>query len=551
MKKFEKVISVDGYEILTPDGFKPLSKLMLTEPFAEYKLTTVGGKTLNCADKHIVITEEGQEEFVDELFVGQRVQTIDGVDIVESVSLTGKTHHMYDVEVPDGHVYYADDILSHNTTTSMAYLLHQAITRSNITIAILANKGETAEEVLDRIKFAYESLPWFMQVGVKTWNKRSVQFGNGTKIITAATSGSSIRGKSVNCLYIDEFAHIDNDTEFYTSTYPVISSGKSTQVLITSTPKGMNLFYKLWQDAIERRNEYKTLAYDWTVVPGRDEQWREETIANTSPQQFAQEYSCEFLGSSNTLIAGWKLQQLTFKTPIESLSDKHWSVYDPPQPGHNYCMTVDVSEGLGQDYSVISIFDVTQMPYKQVAVYRNNLIQPVSLTEVAYKAGMHYNGAYALVENNSIGKIVADSLFFDFEYENLFRTTSKHGETDVGFSGHQPGIKTTAKTKALGCSQLKSLIESNSLIVEDYMAVSELSTFAVKGKSFAAEKNKTDDVVMTMVLFAWFTAQPYFGDMFDIDVRRKLRDSMDVDSNIGFMFIDDGVTDYENVLDII
>ena len=212
-------------------------------------------------------------------------------------------------------------------------------------------------------------------------------------------------------------------------------------------------------------------------------------------------------------------------------------------------MTVDVSEGLGQDYSVISIFDVTQMPYKQVAVYRNNLIQPVSLTEVAYKAGTHYNDAYALVENNSIGKIVADSLFFDFEYENLFRTTSKHGETDVGFNGHQPGIKTTAKTKALGCSQLKSLIESNSLIIEDYMAVSELSTFAVKGKSFAAEKNKTDDVVMTMVLFAWFTAQPYFGDMFDIDVRRKLRDSMDIDSNIGFMFIDDGVTDYDNMIE--
>lgn len=352
---------------------------------------------------------------------------------------------------------------------------------------------------------------------------------------------------SHQCLYIDEFAHIDNDVEFYTSTYPVISSGKSTQVIITSTPRGLNLFFKLWTDAIEGRNEYKTLAYDWTVVPGRDETWRDETIANTSPQQFAQEYSCEFLGSSNTLIAGWKLQQLAFKTPIESLSDKHWSVYDPPQPGHNYCMTVDVSEGLGQDYSVISIFDVTQMPYKQVAVYRNNLIQPVSLTEVAYKAGTHYNDAYALVENNSIGKIVADSLFFDFEYENLFRTTSKHGETDVGFNGHQPGIKTTAKTKALGCSQLKSLIESNSLIIEDYMAVSELSTFAVKGKSFAAEKNKTDDVVMTMVLFAWFTAQPYFGDMFDIDVRRKLRDSMDIDSNIGFMFIDDGVTDYENL----
>ena len=258
-------------------------------------------------------------------------------------------------------------------------------------------------------------------------------------------------------------------------------------------------------------------------------------------------HNCSFIGSSNTLIAGWKLQQLTFTQPIESLSDKHWSVYETPKTNNSYCMTVDVSEGLGQDYAVVSVFDVTAMPYKLVAVYRNNLIQPVSLTEVAYKAGTHYNNAYALIENNSIGKIVADSLFFDFEYENLFRTTSKHGETDIGFGGHQPGIRTTSKTKALGCAQLKSLIERNSLIVEDFNAVSELSTFSVKGKSYAADKGKTDDVVMTLVLFAWFTAQPYFGDMFDVDVRKQLRDTMDIDSNIGFMFIDDGVTDYEGL----
>lgn len=258
-------------------------------------------------------------------------------------------------------------------------------------------------------------------------------------------------------------------------------------------------------------------------------------------------HNCSFLGSSNTLIAGWKLQQLTFTQPIENLSDKHWSVYETPKTNNSYCMTVDVSEGLGQDYAVVSVFDVTAMPYKLVAVYRNNLIQPVYLTEVAYRTGIHYNNAYALIENNSIGKIVADSLFFDFEYENLFRTTSKHGETDIGFGGHQPGIRTTAKTKALGCAQLKSLIESNSLIVEDFNAVSELSTFTVKGKSYAADKGKTDDVVMTLVLFAWFTAQPYFSDMFDVDVRKQLRDTMDIDSNIGFMFIDDGVTDYDGL----
>lgn len=548
MRKFKHIKEVENWEVLTPNGYKPVSKAMLTEPYDEYKLTTVSDKTLHAADDHIVILEDGSECFMRDLESGMRVKCEKVPEIVEHCVPTGLTHDMYDFEVPDGHVYYTDGILSHNTTTSAAYLLHQAITRPNITIAILANKGSTAAEILERIKFAYENLPWFLQVGVKTWNKSYIELGNGSKIITAATSSSSIRGKSINILFLDEFGFVENQVEFYTSTYPVISAGKTTQVIITSTPHGLDLFYKIWTDAEEGRNKFKTVGYDWTVVPGRDEKWKEETIANTSPVQFAQEYECSFLGSSNTLIAGWKLQQLTFKEPEEK--DEVWSIYNKPQPGHNYCMTVDVAEGLGQDYAVISIFDVTEMPYKHVAVFRNNLIQPIGLAEVVYKAANEYNEAYILVENNSIGKIVADSLYYDFEYENMFSSVARNGETDVSFSGKTPGIRTTSKTKALGCSQLKSLIENDGLITNDFDAVSELSTFSQKGRTFRADNGKHDDVVMTMVTFAWFTAQPFFEDMFDVNVRKALRESMDVDSNIGFMFFDDGINDDEPVVDM-
>ena len=548
MRKFKHIKEVDNWEVLTPTGYKPVSKAMLTEPYDEYKLTTVSDKTLHAADDHIVILEDGSECFMRDLEAGMRVKCEKVPEIVEHCVPTGSTHEMYDFEVPDGHVYYTDGILSHNTTTSAAYLLHQAITRPNITIAILANKGSTAAEILERIKFAYENLPWFLQVGVKTWNKSYIELGNGSKIITAATSSSSIRGKSIHVLYLDEFAFVENQVEFYTSTYPVISGGKTTQVIITSTPHGLDLFYRLWTDAEEGRNKFKTVGYDWTVVPGRDEKWKEETLANTSPVQFAQEYEVSFLGSSNTLIAGWKLQQLTFKEPEQK--DEHWSIYNKPEQGHNYCMTVDVAEGLGQDYAVISIFDVTEMPYKHVAVFRNNLIQPIGLAEVVYKAANEYNEAYILVENNSIGKIVADSLYYDFEYENMFSSVARNGETDVSFSGKTPGIRTTAKTKALGCSQLKSLIENDGLITNDFDAVSELSTFSQKGRTFRADNGKHDDVVMTMVVFAWFTAQPFFEDMFDVNVRKALRESMDVDSNIGFMFFDDGINDDEPVFDM-
>lgn len=548
MRKFKHIKEVDNWEVLTPNGYKPVSKAMLTEPYDEYKLTTVSDKTLHAADDHIVILEDGSECFMRDLEAGMRVKCEKVPEIVEHCVPTGSTHDMYDFEVPDGHVYYTDGILSHNTTTSAAYLLHQAITRPNITIAILANKGSTAAEILERIKFAYENLPWFLQVGVKTWNKSYIELGNGSKIITAATSSSSIRGKSINILFLDEFGFVENQVEFYTSTYPVISAGKTTQVIITSTPHGLDLFYKIWTDAEEGRNKFKTVGYDWTVVPGRDEKWKEETIANTSPVQFAQEYECSFLGSSNTLIAGWKLQQLTFKEPEEK--DEVWSIYNKPEPNHNYCMTVDVAEGLGQDYAVISVFDVTEMPYKHVAVFRNNLIQPIGLAEVVYKAANEYNEAYILVENNSIGKIVADSLYYDYEYDNMFSSVARNGETDVSFSGKTPGIRTTAKTKALGCSQLKSLIENDGLITHDFNAVSELSTFSQKGRTFKADNGKHDDVVMTMVVFAWFTAQPFFEDMFDVNVRKALRESMDVDSNIGFMFFDDGINDDEPVVDM-
>jgi len=318
MKQFEQVIPLSDFEVLTPTGWKDTTKLIQTEEYNEYELQTDKGSVLYCADKHNIILEDGSEHFVDDLFIGMRVKTKSGVEIVSSVKPTNRKIKMFDLEVPDGHVYYTNDIVSHNTTTSMAYLLHQAITRPNITVAILANKGDTAAEVLDRIKFAYESLPWFIQVGVKTWNKKSVELGNGSKIITAATSGSSIRGKSISVLYLDEFAHIDNDVEFYTSTYPVISSGKSTQVIMTSTPKGLNLFYKIWTDAIEGRNNFKTLAYDWTVVPGRDEAWREETIANTSPVQFAQEFECV---DGDTIVT--VLDTLTGKEFDTTISELH------------------------------------------------------------------------------------------------------------------------------------------------------------------------------------------------------------------------------------
>lgn len=542
MKKFIEEFDASAYEVLTPTGFQPVGKIYKTVEYEIWEIVTECGKVLRCADHHILINEYGEEVLAEDLFEGDEIQTIDGLSIIKSIRPTMDYDNMYDLSVMDSqHLYYTNDIVSHNTTTTMGYLLHEILTRDNIIIAILANKHSSAVEVLDRIKYAYECLPWFLQVGVERWNRQSIKLGNGSQILTAGTSSSSIRGKSINCLYLDEFAHLQNDTEFYESTYPVISSGKSTQVIITSTPKGLNLFYKLHKDATEGRNRFVTCDNDWSVVPGRDEEWKADTIANTSPQQFAQEYDCAFLGSSKTLISGSKLQQLTFSDPVnvEQLKENpHWFLYESPKPNHNYVVTVDVAEGTGQDYSVVSVWDCTSTPFKLVGVYRNNLIVPIAFTRIVFEIGKQYNDAFVAVENNSIGSLVANMLYYELEYENFISSVTGQNLSEVGAGGVIPGIRTTKKTKAIGCSTLKTLIESDTLIFDSFDLFTELSTFSENGRgSYGAEHGKHDDIVMTAVLFAYLTTQPYFNDLFDLNTLSTMREAYEESDNISFMFI--------------
>lgn len=542
MSKFIESYSVDDYEVLTPDGWQDIGFTHKTEEYEIWEIETETGKILRCADHHKLINQYGEEVLADELFEGDEIQTSDGLDIVKNIKWTYDWDNMYDLHIlSKEHTYYTNDILSHNTTTSMSYILHEALTRPNVKIAILANKHSTAVEVLDRVKYAYECLPWFLQVGVERWNRQSIKLGNGAEIFTASTSSSSIRGKSINIIYLDEFAHILNDTEFYESTYPVISSGKTTQIIITSTPKGLNLFYKLHHDATEGKNKFVTCDNDWTVVPGRDEAWKEETISNTSPQQFAQEFSCEFMGSSETLISGDKLQKLTFSDPInvEQLKENpYFFLYESPKPNKNYVITVDVAEGTGQDYSVATVFDVTQTPFRIVALYRHNLITPIAFAKPVFNLGKDYNDAFITIENNSIGSIVANELFYDFEYENLISSATGMGIDEIGVGNVTPGIRMTKRVKQIGCSTLKSLIESDILTFQSFELFTELSTFSKNGTgSYAADKGKHDDVVMTTVMFAYLTTQPYFNDLFDVNTNEAMREVYEESDNISFMFM--------------
>ena len=420
------------------------------------------------------------------------------------------------------------------TTTSVAYLLWLTLFTDSQNIAVLANKGSLARDILAKYCLAYENLPMWLQQGVITWNKGNVELENGSKIIAASTSSSAVRGGSFNVVFLDEFAFVPANiaNEFFNSVYPVISSGKTTKIIIVSTPNGMNLFYKLWMDAIGKKNGYRTFEIHWSMVPGRDEAWKRETIENTSEEQFRQEFECEFLGSTNTLISGSKLAQLVYQEPIAK--HEHLHIYEMPvkeddnetKLDHIYAITVDPAEGRNLDASSFSVFDVSTVPYKQVAKYNSASISPVLFPTIIYNTAKLYNNAYVLVEINNTPQI-ADTLHQDLEYENVVKieTGNKKAQSmGTGFGrGIQLGIKMSPQVKRIGCSNLKTLIENDKLLINDFDTISQLTTFVSSHNSFKAEEGSNDDIVMTLVMFSWMTTQQYFKEIVNHDLRKQMQ----------------------------
>ena len=415
---------------------------------------------------------------------------------------------------------------SGKSTTIIAYLLHYCLFNESVNVAILANKAAVARDLLGRLQLAYEHLPKWLQQGVMTWNKGSLELENGSKILASATSSSAVRGGSYNIIFLDEFAYVPNNIaeQFFSSVYPTISSGKTSKVMMVSTPHGMNMFYKMWNDAENGRNSYVPIEVHWSEVPGRDEKWKQETIKNTSEQQFNVEFECEFLGSVNTLITPAKLRSLSHNNPVQD--NAGLKVYEKPNSESGYVLVADVSRGIASDYSAFVVMDVSEVPYRQVAIYRDNEIKPMNFPQIIHKVATAYNLAYVMIEINDIGAQVADALQFDLEYDNLIMTTM-HGRNGQQIGGGlsknvSMGIRTTKQVKRIGCATLKDLIEKDNLLIDDFDTISELTTFIAKNTSWEADDGTHDDLVMTCVIFSWLVQQRYFRELTDQDIREKM-----------------------------
>jgi len=437
------------------------------------------------------------------------------------------------------------------STTVVSYLLHYAVFNDSVNIGILANKAATARELLGRLQTAYENLPKWMQQGIIAWNKGSLELENGSKILAASTSASAVRGMSFNILFLDEFAFVPNHVadSFFASVYPTITSGKNTKVIIVSTPHGMNHFYRMWHDAERSKNEYVPTDVHWSEVPGRDDKWKSTTIANTSEAQFKVEFECEFLGSVNTLIAPSKLRTFVYDNPIQRSAGL--DVYIIPENDHDYVMTVDVARGVGEDYSAFVVFDITEFPHKIVCKYRNNDIKPMLFPNIIYEVARNYNSAFILCEVNDIGDQVASILQYDLEYQNLLMCSMRGRAGQIvgqGFSGKktQLGVKMSKTVKKVGSLNLKTLIEEDKLIFNDYEIISELTTFISKHNSFEAEEGCNDDLAMCLVIYAWLVQMDYFKELTDQDVRKRLYEEQknQIEQDMApFGFLNNGLDD--------
>jgi len=527
----------------------------MTHPRDSY----LGNKNLKASDVPVQFTKEQVEEYLKcaddpEYFIRTYIQIVNVDEGLMPFDLYDFQSNMIDKIHNNRFVIAKLPRQSGKSTTVIAYLLHYVLFNESVNVAVLANKLATARELLGRLKLAYEHLPKWMQQGIMEWNKGSIELENGSKILASATSSSAVRGGSFNMIFMDEFAYVPQGVaeEFFSSVYPTISSGKTTKVLIVSTPKGLNMYYRMWMDAVEGKNSYVPIEVHWNEVPGRDAKWKEETISNTSESQFKTEFECDFIGSTNTLISSAKLKSMVYRKPIHQ-NDEGLKLYEEPQKDHIYFVGVDVARGTGLDHHAFVVVDITNddNPFRIVATFRNNTLSPMTYPTVVHSICKQYNDAYCMIEINDIGGQVADIMHSEFEYEHILMTTirGRKGQTlDGGFGkgGSQLGMRTTMATKRVGCSNLKNLIEEEKLIIDDFDVIDELISFIAKRNSFEADGGHTDDLVMSLVLFAWCTTQQYFKDMLNMDVRKILyEEKMEQleQEMTPFGFIDNGIDD--------
>lgn len=422
---------------------------------------------------------------------------------------------------------------SGKTTVVGAFLLWYLIFHEHKEIFVLANKEKQAIEILTRVRKALLDMPFFLSPGVVKYGSTEVEFDNGSKIVAYATSSDSIRGRAAALLYIDEVAFIENDMDFWESTFPAVSQSETSKVIMTSTPKGQRgIFYKTWMEAEPDEegisNGFHRVLVTWDKVPTyiKDPDWSHKQIKKLGEARFKQEFGCSFRGSVGSLISTSKIENMVSINAKEE-PDEWTKIYRPYDPNRKYVAVADVGGGTGGDYSVCRIMDVSEYPYKTAALYRNNEISPMLFPHIIVSLCEHYGNCWVLPEiNNDMGGQAITVLYYDLEYEFVIKTGSdKNKGTGTKVGGgktSRPGIKTNLRTRSVGCSNMKSMIENDFILVDDLETIYELGNFIAKNDRYEADEGCHDDCVMTLVIFSWLSKQDWFLDEFGRNIASDL-----------------------------
>jgi len=430
------------------------------------------------------------------------------------------------------------------STICAGYIAWYILFNDNKKAAMLANKQAIAQEIFSRVKFIIEHVPVWLQKGIVKWAETRIKLDNGSSCYCAATSPSAVRGDSINLILVDEFSHLNPKLadSFIASVFPTISSSKTAKMMIVSTPNGLNHFHTVWDGAIKGSNGFIPIKATWRDNPTRDQAWADKELISLGAVRYACEVECDFASSSFTLISGSKLSTITTITPV--FSKDNLNIFYEPIIGHSYVITVDTSEGVHQDYSAFTVFDITTLPYCVVGTYKDNTISSLVYPALIERICKKYNSAYVLVETNSVGVTVANCLFYELEYEFIYFTNKETLNEGSGY----PGVRTTKKVKAIGTACLRDLIEQDQLIINSHDILQELSVFVQKGTSYASSEPNgvNDDLVSTCWLFAWLVKQQIFEELTNTNIRSILAKKTEqyIDDNmLPFGIIDDGRSD--------
>ena len=491
-----------------------LQQINLPDPMVNKNTTFHGNPLLKSAREQVALTKEHIEELRkcmnDPAYFSEKYVKIVNIDTgLQNIKL-----YPYQKRLLKGMHENRQTIIlscrqSGKTTIVVNYILHFILFNEDKEVCLLANKGSQAREIMSRIQLAYTHLPKWLQSGVVAYNKSSIELENGCKLVAAATSSDAVRGRSFAMVFIDEVAFIPKNVfdKFWTSTFPTISSGKNSKLILVSTPNGRNAFYDFWKNAIDGKSDMCPMEVNWWDVPGRDEEWRKNILKNITQEQFNVEYGNSFDASSDTLISPDMFGRLERNVQQPEHATKVMRIYEPPQEGRQYLATVDCAD-VGADFSTISVIDITEFPWRQVAVYGDDSISHLSLPQIIVNICTKYNMADVLVESNEIGNTVLYILNYDKEYENIIRTFDKSGKPVIG-------QKTTSKTKSVGCARFKDMVESEKLIIRDHKTFGELRHFCLSGTSYEAEQGFHDDYVMGLVNLAYYASTPQFKSKYE------------------------------------